>query len=75
MNYLIGACWREDEAAVHAIAHSHLLPRDHANVAAAGRSGRLKVVELMLDAGFDFEARADDLDDIVDVLKEHGTAL
>jgi ankyrin repeat protein len=26
------------------------------------RSGRLKVVELMLDAGFDIEARADDLD-------------
>jgi len=51
------------------------MPRDHANVAAAGRSGRLKVVELMLDAGFDIEARADDLDDIVDVLKEHGTTL
>jgi uncharacterized protein len=39
-----------------------LLPRDHGNVAHAARAGRLKVVQLMLDAGFDIEARADGLD-------------
>ena len=61
-DYLIGACWREDEKAVRALLPVKLLPRDHGNVATAARSGRLKVVELMLDAGFNIEARADDLD-------------
>jgi len=62
VDYLIGACWREDEQAVRALIPVPLLPRDHGNVATAARSGRLKVVELMLDAGFDIEARSDDLD-------------
>jgi ankyrin repeat protein len=61
-DYMIGACWKEDENAVRALGPVNLLPRDHGNVATAARSGRLKVVQLMLDAGFDIEARADDLD-------------
>src|SRR3569833_536287 len=62
VDYLIGACWREDETAVRALMPVKLLPRDHGNVATAARSGRLKVVELMLDAGFNIEARSVDLD-------------
>jgi ankyrin repeat protein len=62
VDYLIGACWREDEKTVHANLHAQLLPRDHGNVATAARSGRLKVVQLMLDAGFNIESRSDDLD-------------
>jgi len=61
-DYLIAALWREDEQAVRANVHAQLLPRDHGHVAHAARSGRLKVVQLMLDAGFNIEARADDLD-------------
>lgn len=65
---LIGACWREDADAVHSILQAHpdlvssLTARDHANIATFARAGRVKAVQLMLDAGFNIEARADDLD-------------
>lgn len=39
-----------------------LPPRDHGNIATFARGGRVKTVRLMLEAGFDIEARADDLD-------------
>jgi len=65
---LIGACAREDEGAVRAILRAHpdigrtLTERDHSNISTLSRSGQLKSVELMLDAGFNIDARADDLD-------------
>jgi ankyrin repeat protein len=65
---LIGACAREDESAVRALLREHpglirtLNANDHSNIAAFARAGRLHTVRLMLDAGFDIEARADDLD-------------
>src|SRR5262249_43353260 len=36
--------------------------RDHSNISSLARMGELRAVELMLEAGFDIEARADDLD-------------
>ena len=65
---LIGACARPDEKAVRDILRDQpeiartLTERDHSNLSALARMGRLKSVQLMLDAGFDIEARADDLD-------------
>ncbi len=65
---LIGACMREDESAVRALLREHpsvirtLDATDHGNVATVARAGRTRSVQLMLDAGFDIEARADDLD-------------
>jgi ankyrin repeat protein len=65
---LIGACARADEDAAHRILREHpnvvrtLTERDHSNFAARARESRLKSVQLMLDVGFDIEARADDLD-------------
>lgn len=65
---LIGACARADEEAAHRILREHpnvvrtLTKRDHSNLAALARASRLKSVQLMLDVGFDIEARADDLD-------------
>ena len=64
----IGACWRESEHDVSSILQSNpglvasLPERDHGNVATAARAGRLKTVQLMLDAGLNIEAKADDLD-------------
>jgi len=65
---LIGACARADEDATRTILRDHpgvaqtLTVRDHGNIAALARDGRLTSVRLMLDAGFDIDARADDLD-------------
>jgi len=65
---LIGACARADEEAMRRILRENpgvaqtLTARDHGNIAALARQGRLKSVQLMLDAGFDIDARADDLD-------------
>jgi ankyrin repeat protein len=64
---LIGACAREDREAVSAILREHpdiartLTERDHSNISTLARAGQLKSVELMLDAGFNIDARADDL--------------
>lgn len=65
---LIGACAREEEQAVSAILREHpdiartLTERDHSNISTLARAGQLRSVELMLDAGFNIDARADDLD-------------
>jgi ankyrin repeat protein len=65
---LLGACARVDEAAMRTIMAAHpdvsatLNERDHGNLATFARDGRLETVRLMLDAGFDIEARSDDLD-------------
>jgi ankyrin repeat protein len=65
---LIGACARGDEEAVGDILSRYpdvvatLTQREHSNIASLARDGRLRTVQLMLDAGFDIEAKADDLD-------------
>jgi ankyrin repeat protein len=65
---LIGACARADEDATGRILREYpgvvktLTVRDHSNIATLARQGRLTSVRLMLDAGFDIDARADDLD-------------
>ena len=65
---LIGACARVDEGAVRdlLVAHRDVIrtmnDRDHGYLAAFARAGKMGAVRLMLDAGFDIEARADDLD-------------
>ena len=65
---LIGACARADEEATRRILREYpgvvqtLTVRDHSNIATLAREGRLASVRLMLDAGFDIEARADDID-------------
>jgi hypothetical protein len=67
VDFLIGACWREDENAVQALLHENpgviasLTTQDQSNVATAARAGRLQVVRMMLDAGFGLEVPADDL--------------
>lgn len=64
---LIGACARADEDAARRILREHpdvartLTERDQSNIATCAREGRLKSVQLMLEVGFDIEARADDL--------------
>lgn len=65
---LIGACARADQEAARAIVEAHpdivgtLTGLDHSNIATFARESRLGSVQLMLDVGFDIEARADDLD-------------
>jgi hypothetical protein len=65
---LIGACTRGDRKTVEQIVREHpsvvssLTPRDHSNISSLARLGELRAVELLLDAGFNIEARADDLD-------------
>jgi ankyrin repeat protein len=65
---LIGACARADEDATRRILREYpgvvqtLTVRDHSNIATLARQGSLASVRLMLDAGFDIDARADDLD-------------
>jgi ankyrin repeat protein len=65
---LIGACARADEEATRRILREYsgvvetLTERDHGNIAALARQGRLTSVRLMLDTGFDIDSRADDLE-------------
>ena len=65
---LIGACARADEDTTRKILREcpgvvqALTAQDHSNIATLARQGRLPPVRLMLDAGFDIDARADDLD-------------
>jgi len=64
---LIGACARADRNEAYRILQQYpalmesFTQQDHANLAAFARAGCLTSVELMLDIGFDVEARADDL--------------
>ena len=64
---LIGACARGDRQAAVQLTRENptlvlsMTPRDHSYLSVFARSGRLNSVELMLDLGFDIEARADDL--------------
>jgi len=68
VDLLIGACARADRVAAYGIASQNpgvvrsLTPRDHSYLAVFARSGRLNSVDLMVEMGFDLEARADDLD-------------
>jgi ankyrin repeat protein len=63
----IGACARGDGQASRALLREHpqlavmLSEQDRSNLATLARAGRIESVRLMLDAGFDIEARADDL--------------
>jgi ankyrin repeat protein len=65
---LIGACARGDRERTEMLRKSHpdmaatLSQQDHRYLPAFARSGRLESVQMMLDAGFDIEARTDDLD-------------
>jgi ankyrin repeat protein len=64
---LIGACARADREAAKRVIQDNpnvvqsLATRDHSYLSVFARSGRLNSVDLMLDIGFDIEARADDL--------------
>lgn len=64
---LIGACARGDRARAERLLAEHggliasLTPQDHSNLAALARAGKQEAVEIMLDAGFDIEAKADDM--------------
>jgi ankyrin repeat protein len=64
---LIGACARADREAANRVIQDNpnvvqsLAARDHSYLSVFARSGRLDTVDLMLDIGFDIEARADDL--------------
>jgi ankyrin repeat protein len=65
---LIGACARADREGAEQIRQNYpgislmLTEQDRRNLPALARSGRPDSVQLMLDAGFDIEARTDDLD-------------
>lgn len=64
---LIGACARGNRAeaermlAIDAKLIGSLTPNDHSYLAAFARAGNRQAVEIMLDAGFDIEAKADDM--------------
>jgi ankyrin repeat protein len=64
---LIGACARADRQTADRLVRESpqlvksLTTQDHSYLSVFARSGRLGSVELMLDLGFDIEARADDL--------------
>ncbi len=66
-DFLIGACVRGDRPAVDRLLVANrglvksLTPNDHSYVAAVARSGNLPAVEIMLDVGFDIDAKADDV--------------
>jgi ankyrin repeat protein len=68
IDLLIGACARGDRARADEIRRNHpnlaasFTEQDHRSLPALARSGRLESVRIMLDAGFDIEARTDDLD-------------
>ena len=67
IDLLIGACARADRELAEEIRRNHpdiaatLTGQDHHNLPAFARCGRLESVQIMLDAGFDLEARTDDL--------------
>lgn len=64
---LIGACARADRAAAARVVSAHpgvvaaLTANDHAFVSTFARAGKREAVEIMLDVGFDIEAKADDM--------------
>ena len=66
-DFLIGACARGRRAeverllALHAGLVASLTPADHSNLAAFARAGNRAAVEIMLDVGFDIDAKADDM--------------
>ena len=68
VDLLIGVCARADRQLADGIRRNHpdiattLTQQDHRSLPAFARSGRLQSVDIMLDAGFDIEARTDDLD-------------
>jgi ankyrin repeat protein len=64
---LIGACARGDRASAESLLAAapdlvaSLTPNDHSFLSAFARAGRREAVAMMLDAGFDIEAKADDM--------------
>jgi ankyrin repeat protein len=66
-DFLISACVRGDSSEVERLlaAHSGLMKsltaNDHSNIAAIAGSGNIRAVEIMLDIGFNIDAKADDL--------------
>jgi ankyrin repeat protein len=66
-DFLIGACARGHRGGVEQLLAAHpklvasLTPNDHSCLSAFARAGNRAAVELMLDAGFDIEAKADDM--------------
>jgi ankyrin repeat protein len=66
-DFLIGACARGDRARVERLLAEHgglvasLTPEDHSNLSAYARADKRAAVEIMLDIGFDIEAKADDM--------------
>jgi len=66
-DFLIGACARGRRSEVERLLAEHaglvasLAPADHSNLAAFARAGNRAAVEIMLDIGFDIEAKADDM--------------
>lgn len=65
-DFLIGACARGRRAEAERLLAEHtglvasLTPADHSNLATFARAGNRAAVEIMLDVGFDIEAKADD---------------
>jgi ankyrin repeat protein len=66
-DYLISACARGDRPEAERLLAAHpglmksLTANDHSNIAAMARGGAIKAVEIMLDIGFNIDAKADDL--------------
>jgi ankyrin repeat protein len=66
-DFLIGACARGDRAGAERLLAKHaglvasLTPEDHSNLSAFARADKRAAVEIMLDVGFDIEAKADDM--------------
>jgi ankyrin repeat protein len=66
-DFLIGACARGDRAAAERVLAANpklvasLTPNDHSYLSAFARAGNRSAVEIMLDVGFDVEAKADDM--------------
>jgi len=64
---LISACVRGDRPEVERLLTAHtsimksLTANDHSNIAAIARTGNIRAVEIMLDIGFNIDAKADDV--------------